>query len=110
MTNQPKTEVKGIEQFRQARRVSFNHEGYDGHLTYYYEEADYRNLFAFAEEQDARIKAMEEVVKAMVSDDAFAELCQGIGDEPKWLKDARVVLGRDAASKLQSPPVEETHG
>lgn len=35
---------------------------------------------------------MRKVLLAMVADDAFAELCQGIGEEPNWLKQARAVL------------------
>lgn len=35
-----------------------------------------------------------EVAKAMVADDAFAELCQGIGEEPIWLKNARAAIAK----------------
>jgi hypothetical protein len=35
------------------------------------------------------IATLQQIVSDMVSDDAFAELCQSIGAEPKWLKRAR---------------------
>jgi hypothetical protein len=35
-------------------------------------------------------------IKAMIADDAFAELCAGIGEEPEWLK-----LGKLAIAKAE---------
>lgn len=34
------------------------------------------------------------VAAAMVADDAFADLCAGIGEEPDWLKAARTALAK----------------
>jgi hypothetical protein len=41
-----------------------------------------------------------EALKEMVSDSAFAELCQGIGEDPKWLK-----MGRAAIAKAEGQGV-----
>jgi hypothetical protein len=37
---------------------------------------------------------MYAALQAMVTDDAFADLCAGIGEEPQWLKDARTALAK----------------
>lgn len=46
-----------------------------------------RNLIAAAPE-------MYEALRSMVSDGAFEELCQTIGEEPEWLKLARAALAK----------------
>lgn len=33
-------------------------------------------------------------LEAMVNDEAFEDLCQGIGEEPEWLQAARVALAK----------------
>jgi hypothetical protein len=38
-----------------------------------------------------RVDAMN-ILARIAADEAFAELCEGIGEEPKWLKDARELL------------------
>jgi hypothetical protein len=50
-----------------------------------------------AEHADAQIlmcevTALREALEEMVKDDAFSELCQGIGEEPSWLVKARALL------------------
>jgi hypothetical protein len=37
---------------------------------------------------------MYEALTKMAADDAFAELCAGIGEEPQWLKDARSAIAK----------------
>lgn len=37
-------------------------------------------------------EAAKELLRQMVADEAFADLCAGIGEEPKWLKGARALL------------------
>lgn len=53
-------------------------------------------------EFDAKLMAaapeLLEALKAMVADDAFAELCQSIGEEPAWLN-----MARAAISKAEAP-------
>lgn len=34
------------------------------------------------------------VLKAMIADEDFVDLCQGIGAEPEWLKAARLAIAR----------------
>lgn len=46
-----------------------------------------RNLIAAAPE-------LLEVLQAMVADEAFASLCQGIGSEPAWLEMARTAIAK----------------
>jgi len=36
--------------------------------------------------------ALLEVARLMVADEAFADLCAGIGEEPRWLKLARLTI------------------
>jgi hypothetical protein len=40
------------------------------------------------------IAEMYEALTKMVTDDEFAELCAGIGEEPQWLRDARAALAK----------------
>jgi hypothetical protein len=37
---------------------------------------------------------MLSALKAMVNDAAFADLCQSIGEEPDWLKNARAAIAK----------------
>jgi hypothetical protein len=47
-------------------------------------------------------KALD-ILRSMTTDDAFAELCQSIGEEPTWLRDARSLLA-SAAEKIEPAP------
>lgn len=51
-----------------------------------------QDLLKYAVAQREQNIRMERILKLMVGDDAFAELCAGIGEEPIWLKLAREVL------------------
>lgn len=56
------------------------------------------NLIAAAPE-------LYEALKAMAADDAFAELCASIGEEPRWLKSARKALAKaEGVSEAGSKP------
>jgi hypothetical protein len=48
-----------------------------------------------------------EVLKEMVADDAFAELCQGIGEEPSWLKLARAAIAKAQMIEPKGAPEKE---
>jgi len=57
--------------------------------------SDTTELIAFAEllvaaERDR--DAAKELLRQMVADEAFADLCAGIGEEPKWIEGARALL------------------
>lgn len=43
-----------------------------------------------------QVTALRAALETMVADDAFADLCEGIGEEPAWLKLARAALARTA--------------
>lgn len=57
-----------------------------------------------SEREDAPIEAnahliaaapeMYEALGAMIADDAFAELCAVIGEEPNWIKTARAAIAK----------------
>ena len=47
-------------------------------------------IAALTTERDEALRAL----KMMRDDSAFEDLCQGIGEEPNWLKQARALLRR----------------
>lgn len=50
------------------------------------------------------------ILRAMVNDEAFAELCQSIGEEPQWLKDARKLLSAlPSTAPTVCPACKETY-
>ena len=62
---------------------------------------NYAHLFAAAPE-------MYEALMKMVSDDAFADLCEGIGEEPTWLKLGRTALAKAEGRQAAPPEVKES--
>lgn len=60
------------------------------------EMTENRDLWKHAHDADCPNKsALDEarkILAAMVNDEAFADLCAGIGEDPLWLKDARAAL------------------
>jgi hypothetical protein len=53
---------------------------------------------------EARIAKLEPILRAMVDDEAFADLCAAIGEEPSWIKRARAVLRCGAQGDEMSAP------
>jgi hypothetical protein len=68
--------------------------------------ADGRTWVPPVNEAAAQLHRARAILGKMVSDDAFAELCAGIGEEPEWLKMARAALAD--SEDIKAPKISLT--
>lgn len=57
---------------------------------------DEANAYLFA-----AASRMFSILKAMTEDEGFSDLCQGIGEEPEWLKDSRAIVAAKQKTEVK---------